>query len=179
MKCPVLFLDRDGVINQERGYISRKEEFIFNELIFEVCKKFKSIGYKIVIVTNQSGIGRKKIDIDNFHKLTLWMLQKFERKEIRIELVIASALDPESEKVTYYEEFRRKPQPGMFIDAGEIIPIDFQNSFMLGDRLTDGVAAQAAGIGNIYIISDLELPSYPFVFVNSLEKFLEFSNTLV
>jgi D-glycero-D-manno-heptose 1,7-bisphosphate phosphatase len=179
MKYRALFLDRDGIVNQEKGYINKIEDFIFNELIFEICRIFQSRNYKIIIITNQSGIGREKISLDDFHRLNLWMLKEFEQNQIRIEIVLASALNPEGKKITYYENFRRKPLPGMFIDAGEIFPIDFENSFMLGDKLTDGVAAQAAGIGNIYIISQDRMQSNLFIYLKSLENFLEICKTLV
>jgi D-glycero-D-manno-heptose 1,7-bisphosphate phosphatase len=179
MKYPVLFLDRDGVVNQEKGYIGYKEDFIFNESIFEICRIFKLRKYKIIIITNQSGIGRNKISLEDFHNLNLWMLNEFERKHIRIEFVLASAVNPHSKKLTEYENFRRKPLPGMFIDAGELLPIDFRNSFMLGDRFTDGVAAQSAGVGNIYIISQEKIQSNSFISITSLETFLEISKSLV
>ena len=73
MGTPVLFLDRDGIINLDKGYISKKQEFIFNETIFEICKLFGSLYYKIIVITNQSGIGRGKIDINAFHELNLWL----------------------------------------------------------------------------------------------------------
>ena len=172
MKLPVLFLDRDGIINQDKGYISKKQDFIFNETIFEVCKLFKFLQFKIIIITNQSGIGRGYIEINVFHELNLWMLQEFEKRGIRIEFVIASALNPDRDEQSQYEKFRRKPFPGMFIDAGEIISIDYENSYMIGDKLSDGIAAQSAGVGNVYLISASDPKNTSFTFIKSLDDLL-------
>ena len=73
MKVPVLFLDRDGIINLDKGFISKKQDFIFNNLIFETCKLFNFSQFKIVIIINQSGIGRGNIDIKNFQELNLFI----------------------------------------------------------------------------------------------------------
>jgi D-glycero-D-manno-heptose 1,7-bisphosphate phosphatase len=172
MKVPVLFLDRDGIINLDKGFISKKQDFVFQNRIFEICRLFNFSQFKIVIITNQSGIGRGKIDIEDFHELNLWMLQEFDKKKIRIEFVIASALDPDKDNSSEYERFRRKPSPGMFIDAGEILPIDYQKSYMIGDKLSDGIAAQSAGVGNIYIISEQKLEGNSFMFLKSLDELL-------
>jgi len=179
MSLPVLFLDRDGIVNLDKGYISKKQEFIFNELIFEICKIFSSLRYKIIIITNQSGIGRGKIDIHAFHELNLWMLKEFEKKGIRIEFVVASALNPERNNPSEYEASRRKPLPGMFIDAGEILPIDYQNSYMIGDKLSDGIAAQSAGVGTIFVVSEANSNYDSFIFIKSLEELFDACKRLV
>ena len=76
----VLFLDRDGVINEDKGFISKNSEFVFHFEIFDICKHFLDLNYRIVVITNQSGIGRGIIDIEDFHKLTFWMIEKFNQK---------------------------------------------------------------------------------------------------
>ena len=76
--CPALFLDRDGVINKEDGYIDRISRIQFTEDIFDLCRFFKQKFYKIVIVTNQSGIGRGIISLDQYDSINSFILNKFE-----------------------------------------------------------------------------------------------------
>ena len=162
----VLFLDRDGVINEDKGFISKNSEFVFHFEIFDICKHFLDLNYRIVVITNQSGIGRGIIDIEDFHKLTFWMIEKFNQRGIKIELFLASSLDPTRTNPAKHEFFRRKPNPGLFLDAAEIIDINFNNSVMIGNNLIDFEAAYAAGIGKIYIINstlaqNLEFDAFP------------------
>jgi D-glycero-D-manno-heptose 1,7-bisphosphate phosphatase len=165
---PVLFLDRDGIVNIDKGYISNIKDFEFTQEIFKICRLFQANNYKIVIVTNQSGIGRGKIQVHEFHKMTIWMLQKFEEQNIRIELVLASALNPEISNPSAYESLRRKPNPGLFHDAREIISIDIEKSVMIGDNLTDGDAAAAAGLSQIFIVNEKHVSNQVFRCFNSL-----------
>ena len=66
---PALFLDRDGVININDGYINNISKIVFNGEIFEICRYFKQKGYKLIIVTNQSGIGRGLISMDQYNRI--------------------------------------------------------------------------------------------------------------
>jgi D-glycero-D-manno-heptose 1,7-bisphosphate phosphatase len=150
---PVLFLDRDGVINEDKGFITKKSEIIFHPEIFDICRHFLDLNYKIVVVSNQSGIGRGVINIEDFHKLTIWMIERFSHEGIEIELFLASSLDPTRIDPPNYESFRRKPNPGLFLDAAEIMDINFNESVMIGDNLSDFEAAYAAGIGKIFLIN--------------------------
>ena len=170
---PVLFLDRDGIINLEKGYISNIAEFEFTQEIFAICRLFQANNYKIVIVTNQSGIGRGIIQVQEFHKMTAWMLDKFEEHNIRIEIVMASALNPEVSNPSTYELQRRKPNPGLFNDAKEIISIDIEKSVMIGDNLTDGYAAAAAGLSKIFIVNKKHFSNQVFCCFNSLSDLSE------
>ncbi len=79
-----LFLDRDGVINVETGYVHCREEFIFQEGIFELCSAAESLGYLIIVVTNQAGIARGYYTESEFFELTEWMIAEFERRGIAI-----------------------------------------------------------------------------------------------
>ena len=89
-----LFLDRDGIVNFDSGFVWRKEEFIFQEKIFELCKYFKNKGFKLVLVTNQSGIGRRLFSIIDFNELNDWMLSRFKEEGCDIDLFLVSTLDP-------------------------------------------------------------------------------------
>ena len=80
----VLFLDRDGVVNIDHGYVYKPEEFEFVPGVFEACKAFTDAGYKIVVVTNQSGIGRGYYSEQDFYNLTEWMKGEFLRHGVTI-----------------------------------------------------------------------------------------------
>ena len=72
------FLDRDGVINKDLGYVSKIKDFHFIEGVFEACRRLHDLDYKLVIVTNQAGIGRGLFTEAEFQKLNHWMLQQFD-----------------------------------------------------------------------------------------------------
>ena len=72
-----LFLDRDGVINEDAGYVYRREDFVFKDGIFEALRKFAQAGYALVVVTNQSGIGRGYYTLEQFDELCRVMLSEF------------------------------------------------------------------------------------------------------
>ena len=141
-----LFLDRDGVINKNLHYISDINKFEFMPGIFDLCILAKSKSYLIVIVTNQSGIGRKIFTIDQYHELTDWMCEEFNRKSCKIDLVTTSPIDPSNESNSERLKFRRKPNPGMIIDACEILNINTQSSILIGDSDSDIKAGISAGV---------------------------------
>ena len=84
MSIKVVFLDRDGVINEEVGYLHKIKDFKFIDGVIDSCSYFLSLGYEIIVVTNQSGIGRGLYKEDDFHILNEWMLGKFQQKGVRL-----------------------------------------------------------------------------------------------
>ena len=89
-----LFLDRDGVINKEDGYIDSISRIQFTEGIFDLCRFFKQKFYKIVIVTNQSGIGRGIISLDQYNSISTFIRSKFEEENCAIDLILTAIVDP-------------------------------------------------------------------------------------
>jgi D-glycero-D-manno-heptose 1,7-bisphosphate phosphatase len=156
---PALFLDRDGVINLDFGFVSEIKNFKFNSGIFELCKFFMELNFKIIIITNQSGIGRGMFSLSQFHTLNNWMLEQFANKGIRIDLVLVSALDPDKKLISDFELKFRKPGSGMIYAAQEIFKLNLQKSLLIGDKESDIQAGRKAGIENLYLISksDIEL----------------------
>jgi D-glycero-D-manno-heptose 1,7-bisphosphate phosphatase len=146
MQKKIIFLDRDGVINKEKNYLYQKEDFNFIEGIFDACRYFQSIGYQLIVVTNQSGIARGYYLEEDFHKLTKWMLKKFKEKNIKILDLFFCPHGPESSCNC------RKPKPGMLLEAKEKYNIDMENSWMIGDKEADVGAANAAGIENTILV---------------------------
>ena len=82
MTIKTIFLDRDGVINKEVEYLFRIADFKFNEGVFDACLYFQNLDYKIIIITNQSGIARGYYSERDYLELTKWMLDQFNKKDI-------------------------------------------------------------------------------------------------
>ncbi len=146
MTIKTIFLDRDGVINKEVGYLHKIEDFEFINGVFDACLHFQNLGYQIIIVTNQSGIERGYYSQDDFKTVTEWLLKQFKDQEIDILDVFFCPHGPESNCDC------RKPKPGMFIQANDKHSIDMDNSWMIGDKEADITAANTAGIQNTILV---------------------------
>ena len=146
MTIKTIFLDRDGVINKETGYIHKIEDFQFINGVFEACQNFNQLGYQIIIVTNQSGISRGYYTEIDFQKVTNWMLGQFKINNIEILDVIHCPHLP--------SDFCdcRKPKPGMLLTAKTKHNIDMEKSWMIGDKESDIKAANNAGIMNTILV---------------------------
>lgn len=144
---PALFLDRDGVINHDDGYTHRIEEFRFRDGIFELCARAQALGYALVVVTNQAGIGRGYYSEADFQALTAWMLERFAERGI-IFAGVEHCPDHPTHGIGPHrrENPRRKPGPGMLLDAAATHGLDLARSVMIGDRASDMQAALAAGV---------------------------------
>ena len=149
---PALFLDRDGVVNKNYGYVYKKDEFAFHSEIFEICSIAQSANMPIVIVTNQSGIGRGYFSEADFLSLTDWMVAEFNRQGITINRVLYAPESPEKESVSE----RRKPSPAMILEAAEEFDINLAESIFIGDKESDMLAAQRGGIKHRILITSEE-----------------------
>ena len=146
MAIKTIFLDRDGVINKEINYLYKIDDFEFIDGIFSACKYFKILGYKIIIITNQSGISRGYYNELDYELLTKWMLSEFNDNGVKILDVFHCPHDPKDECNC------RKPKPGMFLNAVNKYNIDMENSWMIGDKEVDISAANSAGISNTILV---------------------------
>jgi len=146
MTIKTIFLDRDGVINKEVEYLFRISDFEFIDGIFDSCLYFQKLGYKIIIVTNQSGIARGYYYESDYRKLTEWMLAQFNENGINILDTFFCPHGPGSLCEC------RKPKPGMLIDAQYRYNISMKDSWMIGDSERDIKAANAAGISNTVLV---------------------------
>lgn len=145
---PALFLDRDGVINIDHGYVYRPDQFDFVPGIFELCRYARSLDYLIVVVTNQAGIGRGYYSEAEFRELTEWMRAVFRSEGINVERVYYCPDHPEHGQGKYKRDsWRRKPNPGMIEEAIRDFGIDPARSVLIGDKDSDIEAARHAGIG--------------------------------
>lgn len=142
----VVFIDRDGVINQEVGYLHQIKNFVFIDKVFNSCLDFISKGYHIIIITNQSGIGRGMYLDQDFLNLNKWMLSEFKKKGVDILDVFYCPHTPEDNCQC------RKPKPGMFFQAQKKHQINMANSWMIGDKENDISAALAANIQQTILV---------------------------
>lgn len=148
-----LFLDRDGVINVDVGYIWRPEDFIFTDGVFEACRQARALDYHLVVVTNQAGIGRGLYSEEEFQLLSEWMCARFADERVDIARVFHAPTHPE-EGIGIYrrESIDRKPGPGMLLKARDALGLDLAASALVGDRESDIEAAISAGVGQKLLV---------------------------
>ncbi len=154
---PALFLDRDGVVNREMGYLSKPEQMEFLPGIFDLCRSAQARGYKLIVVTNQSGIARQLYSEAAFHSLMQWMIGQFAHVGVRLDGYYYCPHHPEHGIGSYRMECPdRKPQPGMLLRAIREHGIDPGQSIFVGDRCSDIDAGAAAEIGNLVLLAGTE-----------------------
>lgn len=150
MTQPILFLDRDGIINVDSGYVHRREDFVFVDGIFDLVACAKRLGYQVVIVTNQAGIGRGYYTEDDFWILMDWVISEFDSRGGGIDKIYFCPDHPEHGVGEYLRDSEfRKPGPGMLLQAAEELDADLPRSILLGDKKTDIDAGLAAGVGTL------------------------------
>ena len=144
---PAAFLDRDGVINIDRGYVFRREDFEFVPGVLEGARRLSELGYALVVVTNQSGIGRGLYTEADFLLLTEWMEQVCAGAGAPIAGVYFCPHHPTDAVGEYRIQCPcRKPAPGMLLQAAKDLRLDLASSVIFGDRTSDLEAARAAGV---------------------------------
>ena len=159
----ILFLDRDGIINIDYGYVYKAKDFTFREGIFELLQLFIKNEYTLYIITNQSGIGRDYYTEDDFQTLTKWMLNIFERKNIHIKKVFYCPHAPEKKCSC------RKPATGMIDTLLKEHPIDLKHSWMIGDKQSDIDLAHNAHIAHTIAIGTDTIENSEYSFDDILE----------
>ncbi len=140
----VLFLDRDGIINEDYGHVHKIENFDFCEGIFDLCKTYQSNGYLIIIVTNQAGIAKGYYNEETLDILHKYMVEEFSKQNINISKIYHCPHHPDENCKC------RKPNSLMFEEAIKEFDVDVTNSVMIGDKMSDLIAANKVGITNLY-----------------------------
>ncbi len=163
-----LFLDRDGVVNVEKNYLHKIDDFELMDGIVEVCRAYQEQGYLIIIVTNQSGISRGYYTEDDFAILSRWMVEHFKEVGITITRIYHC---PHHENIDGACECR-KPEPGMFLEAQRAYGVDMKNSVMIGDNERDIEAALRAGVGMNILLSKQADTSKADKIIHSLRELL-------
>ncbi len=157
MTQPALFLDRDGVINHEVGYLHRAADVRFVDGIFPLCRAAQLLGYRLVIVTNQSGIARGFYSTEQFSELMDWMRAEFAREQVTLDAVYHCPYHPEHGVGEFKREHEdRKPSPGMLLRAARDHALDLIRSVLVGDRCSDIAAANAAHLRQAFLLAGTE-----------------------
>lgn len=148
------FLDRDGVINIDLGYVYSKEKIIFNRGIFSFLKFLIKHNFKIFVVTNQSGISKGFYTEKQFWELTEWIDLALLSRGIEITKTYCAPYDPVRDfQSVKYDSYDRKPNPGMILKAQKEFGIDLANSILIGDKISDVQAGISAGVGFNILLS--------------------------
>jgi D-glycero-D-manno-heptose 1,7-bisphosphate phosphatase len=147
MPRPAAFLDRDGVINVDHGYTYRIDDFEFVDGTLAAAARLHSMGFALVVVTNQSGIGRGLYTVADFDVLTDWMRAQFAAAGAPLAGVYWCPHHPVEAVGAYRRDCDcRKPAPGMLLAAMRDLDLDPARSVLFGDKRSDLEAAAAAGI---------------------------------
>src|SRR5579871_3818465 len=149
-----LFLDRDGVINVEFGYVHSQAHFVFQDGIFDLCRAAQSLGYVLVVVTNQAGIARGYYTEEEFLALTDWMNSRFAEQQVNITRVYYCPFHPVHGVGKYkFDSPDRKPRPGLLLRAREDLDLDLESSVLIGDTVSDIKAGIDAGVGKVILLA--------------------------
>lgn len=151
---PAVFLDRDGVINEDLNYVYKKKDFKWRGGIFNFIKYLNDNGYYVFVITNQSGIGRgfyKKKDVEKLH---LWAQKKLAEKGAHVDEFFMAPYYEKNKKFSKKDYLMRKPNTGMIDLAKKKWSIKFDTSILIGDQLTDELLAKKLKI-KFYKVNNL------------------------
>ncbi len=149
-----LFLDRDGVINVNHGYVHSPDQTDWVDGIFDLVAKAIQKGYLPIVVTNQAGIGRGYYSELEFLEYTKWMHEVFATRGAPIAATFWCPHHPSAGEGKYRIRCNcRKPQPGMLLEAMNRWAIGSESSLLVGDSQSDIEAAQAAGVQRATLIA--------------------------
>lgn len=153
MSLKAAFIDRDGVLNEERAFVHRIEDFAFVPGAIEALRALKAAGYLLVVVTNQSGIARGLYSEADYLALTAYMRERLAAEGISLDAVEYCPHLPDAPVARYRVECDcRKPKPGMLRRAIQALDIEPGTSLLVGDRPSDLEAGRAAGIGRCFLV---------------------------
>ncbi len=170
-----LFLDRDGVINVNHGYVHRPEQMDFVPGIFALGRAAVQRGYRLIVVTNQAGIGRGYYTEADFAAVTTWMCEQFAAEGAAITAVYHCPYHPEHGVGEYRRESDwRKPGPGMLLAAARDHGLHLPDCVLVGDMESDVDAGLNAGVGRVIRYADKATDSRAHRVIPALEQCIDF-----
>ena len=173
MRGRALFLDRDGVVNEEVGYLHRVDEVRFVDGIFSLCRAAAGLGYRLIVVTNQAGIARGYYTEEDFEALMEFMRLELRAEGVELDAVYYCPFHPEHGVGKYKQEHEdRKPGTGMLLRGAREFGVELSESVLVGDRCSDVGAANAAGLRQAFLIKGTEAAGCggEYVMVESLAE---------
>lgn len=156
---PAAFFDRDGVFNEDRGYVHKPEDLVWIAGGPQAVKRLNDLGYLVIVVTNQSGIGRGYYDEEAMHQVHAALSAHLATEGAHVDAVYFAPHheDATVERYRHPDHPDRKPNPGMILRAMADFPIDKARSFLIGDKPSDMEAAKRAGIrGHLFTGGNLD-----------------------
>src|SRR5271168_2571834 len=157
-----LFLDRDGVVNEEIGYLFRPEDVRFVPGIVALCRTAQRLNYRVIVVTNQAGIARGYYSEEDYQRLMQWMQTELAREGVGFDAVYHCPFHPEHGLGEYRREHEdRKPGTGMLRRGAREFGVSLEASVLVGDRCSDVAAANAAGLRQAFLIGGTEVGTCP------------------
>lgn len=147
------FIDRDGVINEDRAYVYRSADFEFIPGSIDALRALRAAGFLLVVVTNQSGIARGLFTEADYHALAAYMRERLSLAGVSLDSVQYCPHLPDAPLEQYRRDCEcRKPRAGMIRAAAEQLQIDPAQSILIGDRKADVEAGRAAGVGRCFLV---------------------------
>ncbi len=148
MRQRAVFLDRDGVINVDLGYVHRVEHFRFVPGSDVALARLQAAGWRLVVVTNQSGLARGLYSSADYERFTAHLRAQLAGAGVQLDAVLHCPHLPDAVVPAYRLSCPcRKPAPGLLLQAARELSLDMGASVMVGDRLSDVFAGRAAGVG--------------------------------
>jgi D,D-heptose 1,7-bisphosphate phosphatase len=147
VRRPAIFLDRDGVLNRDDGYVHRPEQIVWIEGAIEAVRWLNDSGFYVFVITNQGGVAHGYYEEQHVHELHDWMQETMQRHGAHIDAFEHCPFHPEGVVERYKQDSKfRKPEPGMILKLQHEWTTDPARSLLVGDRDSDIQAAIAAGI---------------------------------
>ena len=149
------FVDRDGVLNEDHGYVGRAEDFRWLPGAIDALKRLQDAGWALVVITNQSGIARGFYTEADFARLCEHVGAELAARGVRLAAIEHCPHLPDAAVAAYRRDCDcRKPAPGMILRAARALDIDLTASWLFGDKASDIAAGRAAGVGRCWLIGD-------------------------